>query len=80
MSLHLCGPGSEEQHSRVRKALCAEPRAQRHPTPQSQLASPSTQIQSSSSEPSMAGQHQAPSSQVAFTQCYLHPTLQHSHR
>lgn len=42
MSLHLHGPGSgEEQHSRVRKAPCAEPRAPRHPTPQSQLASPS---------------------------------------
>lgn len=47
MSLHLCGPGSEEeQHIRVRKALSAEPRAHRHPTPPPQLALPGAWTQS----------------------------------
>ena len=81
MSLHLHGPGSgEEQHSRVRKALRAESRAHRHPTHSHSWHHPEPGLSPSSSEPSTAGQHQAPSSQVASIQCYSPPTLQHSHR
>lgn len=69
MSLHLRGPGSgEKQLSRVRQA------------PNHSWHRPEPGRSPSSPEPSTAGQHQAPSSQVAFIQCYSHPTLQHSHR